>query len=71
MPDEYRSSDAVDAYRHYYMGEKADMAVWKRRGKPDWWDDEIAMYSKGDPHENYLKTVKATVNKGKPWSKGY
>ena len=71
MPDDYRSNDPVDAYRHYYMGEKANIAVWRRRGKPDWWDESLAMYGESDPHENYLKTVEAKVNKGKPWSKGY
>jgi hypothetical protein len=69
MPDEYRSPDPVDAYRHYYMGEKANMAVWRKRGKPDWWDDMLVTYSKDDPHEAYKKTVIAKVNKGKPWSK--
>lgn len=71
MPDEYKFGDAVDAYRHYYMGEKADIAVWKRRGKPEWWDENLVMRAGDDPHENYLKTVKATVNKTKAWSKGY
>lgn len=61
MPDEYMSLDAVDSYRHYYMGEKANIAVWRRRGKPDWWDENLAMYDVTDPHDDYLKTVNAKV----------
>jgi hypothetical protein len=37
MPDEYKNADAVEAYRNYYMGEKASIAVWKMADrKPDW-----------------------------------
>lgn len=36
MPDEYRSVDAVDAYRSYYMGDKRHIAQW-RNGEPCWW----------------------------------
>ena len=39
MPDEYRNSDTVEAYRNYYIGEKSYMATWKRN-KPKWWKDE-------------------------------
>ena len=39
MPDEYRKKDAVEAYRAYYRGDKADIAVWSRGRKvPDWWN---------------------------------
>jgi hypothetical protein len=30
-------ADAVQAYRLYYMLEKAHLAVWTRRGTPSWW----------------------------------
>lgn len=37
MPDQYKFDDPVEAYRSYYIQEKADMASWKRRGAPYWW----------------------------------
>jgi hypothetical protein len=37
MPDQYKSNDAVAAYRAYYIGEKKDMAKWKGREVPEWW----------------------------------
>lgn len=36
MPDEYKNSDAVTAYRRYYIGAKNGFAAWKN-GEPDWW----------------------------------
>lgn len=36
MPDEFRQSDAVQAYRAYYRSNKAAIAVWTKRDKPDW-----------------------------------
>jgi hypothetical protein len=36
MPDEYKSSDAVAAYRSYYLGEKSWMLQYKNRPQPDW-----------------------------------
>ena len=38
MPDEYRSDDTVEAYRKYYIGEKASFAKWKFRETPDWFN---------------------------------
>jgi len=39
MPIEYKSDDAVESYRKYYMSpEKQQIASWnKRREKPDWY----------------------------------
>lgn len=37
MPDEYKTDDAVDAYRAYYAGEKAYFASWERGETPHWW----------------------------------
>jgi hypothetical protein len=39
MPDDYKSGDAVQSYRNYYMSEeKQRIATWKKaRGKPDWY----------------------------------
>jgi hypothetical protein len=37
MPDEYRQECAVDAYRSYYLGDKARFATWDRSEIPSWW----------------------------------
>lgn len=37
MPEEYRGLDAVEAYRRYYMGDKAYFAKWRYSEQPDWW----------------------------------
>ena len=36
MPDEYKCEDAVQAYRDYYIGEKAHFCTWKNRDVPFW-----------------------------------
>lgn len=36
MPDKYKSDNAVEAYRNYYIGDKADIVSWKNRDKPYW-----------------------------------
>ena len=48
MPDELKSDNAVESYRMFYMKDKAAIgkgANWKVRGKPHWWDEDIADYS--------------------------
>ena len=37
MPEQYKNVDTVQAYRNYYIGEKASIASWKLRGTPEWW----------------------------------
>ena len=38
MPASYRHSNAVIAYRRYYVGMKSKFAKWNRgRPAPDWW----------------------------------
>ena len=37
MPDQYKCDDAVEAYRNYYKGAKADFASWKNTPTPQWW----------------------------------
>lgn len=39
MPDEYKSDDAVESYRNYYMSpQKQQIASWnKKREKPEWY----------------------------------
>lgn len=71
MPDDYKDEDPIAAYRLYYMMEKAPFAVWKRRDKPEWWDEYFADYGGGDPHLAYLNTVNAPTNKSKPHSRDY
>ena len=36
MPDEYKRTDPVEAYRAYYIGDKARFAKWKRGNVPEW-----------------------------------
>lgn len=37
MPEEYQGSDIVEAYRTYYINDKASIATWKDREQPYWW----------------------------------
>ncbi len=37
MPDEYKDPDPVQAYRAYYLGEKAGFAKWTKRNTPEWY----------------------------------
>ena len=39
MPDEYKDSDPVIAYRNYYIGDKSDIAKWEWSNAviPYWW----------------------------------
>ncbi len=42
MPDKYRNSDPVEAYRSYYLGEKqyfkdGRRPVWSNKSPPEWW----------------------------------
>jgi len=38
MPDEYRDTDYVTAYRRYYNTDKKYFAKWEKgRGCPEWW----------------------------------
>lgn len=36
MPDKYKTDDAVTAYRNYYIGDKYEIATYKHRPRPDW-----------------------------------
>lgn len=36
MPDEYKDSDTITAYRKFYNGPKKKFAKWKNRDKPYW-----------------------------------
>jgi hypothetical protein len=36
MPDEYKDNDPVEAYRRYYIGEKASLFKFTGRQKPEW-----------------------------------
>ena len=37
MPDEYRNTDPITAYRDYYRNDKAYIAKWSKRDVPSWW----------------------------------
>lgn len=36
MPEKYKNTDAITAYRQYYINEKSAFASWKSREKPFW-----------------------------------
>lgn len=36
MPDEYKTSEAIQSYRNYYLGAKRSFANWKNRNTPTW-----------------------------------
>lgn len=37
MPDDYKvKSDAIEAYRNFYRGDKAAFAKWTKRAPPSW-----------------------------------
>lgn len=38
MPDEYKVDSVVESYRNYYMGAKSELAQWKKREKPLWFE---------------------------------
>jgi hypothetical protein len=41
LPDQYRSSNAVTAYRRFYIGEKRRFAKWSHPSTPpDWWPEK-------------------------------
>lgn len=39
MPDKYKNTDAVLAYRTYYVNDKKDIAYWKRTETPSWYTE--------------------------------
>ena len=38
MPDEYKVDSVVESYRNYYMGAKSELAQWKKRETPFWFE---------------------------------
>lgn len=41
MPEQYQTDNAVESYRAYYIGSKADIAKWSKREKPYWWKENL------------------------------
>ena len=37
MPDHCKKPDTIDAYRYYYLTEKASFSTWKYSQQPTWW----------------------------------
>lgn len=37
MPDEYKGTNTIKAYRDYYLGDKIRFAKWSVRKPPTWW----------------------------------
>jgi len=47
MPDVLKDYDnPIQSYRDYYHLDKATFAVWSHRDRPEWWDDNYAMYDR-------------------------
>ena len=40
MPDYCKGNDTVSAYQTYYILEKSDFATWKRRDRPEWFNEQ-------------------------------
>ena len=38
MPDQYKCDNTVQAYRNYYLGDKAYFAKWSYTKQPRWWN---------------------------------
>jgi len=53
MPEEYRCADAVQAYRRYYIGEKASICNWTRRRVPVWFRAGLASYAFSPGSQSY------------------
>lgn len=52
MPAQYCQADPVEAYRAYYIGEKAHFARWDKLGVyPDWWPVELSLTELPPPKE--------------------
>jgi len=41
MPDDSKSSDAVEAYRNYYINHKKGFAKWTNRAIPSWYSERV------------------------------
>lgn len=41
MPEQYKNLDAVQAYRNYYIHEKARFATWKFTNPPEWFTNGV------------------------------
>jgi hypothetical protein len=41
MPDIYKNTDTITAYRNYYIHEKASFSSWKKRKIPYWFSSYI------------------------------
>ena len=37
MPEQYKVSDSIQAYKNYYIGDKQRFAVWTNRPIPEWY----------------------------------
>jgi hypothetical protein len=45
MPDQYKvPDDSVQAYRNYYIGEKASFAKWQYSEIPNWWTNNETVH---------------------------
>lgn len=45
MPEEYKTKDAVESYKNYYVHDKSKFAKWTRRKPPEWYCYDVAVKS--------------------------
>lgn len=43
MPDHYKEEDSIEAYRNYYFYGKEHLHSWKKRNKPNWFEEYIRL----------------------------
>ena len=55
MPDQYKCSDPVHAYRLYYLNEKQRMLVWRKRGPPAWVPPSSQLFHYRSELKRYIK----------------
>lgn len=41
MPEEFRRSNVVEAYRNFYLNDKIRFAKWSYSDEPEWWIENI------------------------------
>jgi hypothetical protein len=56
MPEQYKVSDSIQAYKNYYIGDKQRFAVWTNRPIPEW-------YVKAYREQNYKSVYTTEQNK--------
>ena len=55
MPETYKHTDPVIAYRNYYLGDKIKFAKWaKGTEAPEWWTNALISHQVGDDQSSRI-----------------